>query len=134
DVDGGPYVKLNLALLSTSDFLDVTAPLGSTSFYVVTAVDNVGNESAQSGQASAMRTVDTTPPAAPKSLVATGTSTGIQLDCANNTESDLAGYNIYRSDSFGGTYVKLNTTSLLGSSDYFDTSAPANVPSYYRVT
>src|SRR5439155_5409110 len=34
DVDGGPYTKLNSSLLNTSDFLDVTAPVGSNSFYV----------------------------------------------------------------------------------------------------
>ena len=44
-----------------------------------------------------------------------------------------AGYNVYRAASPGGAYVKLDATPLTQTS-FLDASAPAGVPSYYRVT
>ena len=52
---------------------------------------------------------DTTPPAAPKDLWALGSNGTVQLDWADNNESDFAGYNIYRSTTSGSGYSKLNT-------------------------
>ena len=76
-----------------------------------------------------------TPPAAPTGLTATGSQTGIALDWADNTEADLAGYDVYRSTSAGGTFVKLTTTRLPPTtSAYNDTAAPAGATSFYRVT
>ena len=77
--------------------------------------------------------VDTTPPAAPTGLTPTAGGSGIALDWANNTETDLAGYNVYRSATSGGTYTKLNAT-LLAASDYTDTTAVVSQVMYYRVT
>ncbi|MEO6435846.1 MAG: Ig-like domain-containing protein, partial [Tepidisphaeraceae bacterium] len=128
----GTYTKLNSELVTGSDYLDVTAPLGSTSWYYVTAVDTTAGESAGSDKASATRVADTNPPAAPTNLFANGSSTGIALDWANNTEADLAGYHVYRSDSVGGTYVLLN--GLLSTSSFFDSAAPVGQVSYYRVS
>ena len=51
---------------------------------------------------------DTSAPLAPTGLVATGSTGGISLDWANNTETDLAGYNVYRSPSATGTFTKVN--------------------------
>jgi fibronectin type 3 domain-containing protein len=127
----GPF-NVIASLVTNNSFLDTTAPLGQTSHYRVTAVDVHGQESAH-GSANAVRSGDTSPPAAPSGLVASGTSGGITLDWFNNTESDLAGYNIYRSSSSNGTFTKLNAT-LLASSDYFDANAPSNATSFYRVT
>src|SRR5204862_4772412 len=110
-----------------------SAPVGTTAFYQVTAVDLSGNESA-AATISATRQIDTTPPAPPVNLVASPSTSGIRLDWANNMEVDLAGYNVYRSDSFSGDYVKLNTSGLLDTSDYFDTAAPEKVASYYKIT
>ena len=76
---------------------------------------------------------DTTAPATPKGLTATPSQSGIALDWNNNTESDLAGYNVYRSDAAGGTFTRLNSTPL-ASSQYDDTQAPVSQYSYYRVT
>jgi fibronectin type 3 domain-containing protein len=77
---------------------------------------------------------DTTPPLAPTDLAATGSPTGIALDWANNTESDLAGYNVYRSTSATGTFNKVNNSGLVIGSAYTDVDAPAGAPSFYRVT
>jgi fibronectin type 3 domain-containing protein len=76
--------------------------------------------------------VDTTPPAAPTGVVATGGSMGISLTWNANTEPDLAGYNIYRSSSASGTFVKLNSNPLT-SPKFFDTTVPAGATVYYRI-
>src|SRR5207237_4197053 len=60
-------------------------------------------------------------------------TSAIALDWNNSPESDLAGYNVYRSASQFGTFVKLNA-GLLASSDFNDTGAPATTTSYYRIT
>jgi len=70
-------------------------------------------------------------PAAPTGLVVTPESVGLQLDWADNTELDLAGYNVYRID--GGTLVKLNG-ALLATSQYLDPDAPPGQTSNYQVT
>ena len=70
-------------------------------------------------------------PAAPTGLSIAPESVGLQLDWADNTELDLAGYNVYRID--GGTPVKLNG-ALLATSQYLDPDAPPGQTSNYQVT
>ncbi|GGL95159.1 hypothetical protein GCM10011594_13590 [Nakamurella endophytica] len=77
--------------------------------------------------------VDTTAPAAPTGLTATAGTAGVALDWADNTESDLMGYDVYRSTSATGTFTKLTSTPVTGSA-YTDASAPAATTLYYRVT
>jgi hypothetical protein len=73
------------------------------------------------------------PPAAPSGLSAGGTIQSIILDWLDNTEIDLAGYNVYRSTASGGPYVKL-TGSLLTDSNYTDTDISIGTTYYYVVT
>lgn len=47
-------------------------------------------------------------------------------------EPDLAGFNVYRADTAGGTFVKLNAAIVLGTS-YSDFTAPEGVTKYYVV-
>ena len=51
---GGPYQKVNTSLQSVSGFTDTSVSSAHTYFYVVTAVDGSGNESAFSNEASAV--------------------------------------------------------------------------------
>ena len=68
-VSGGPYAKLNAALVTNTTYSD--APDGTGPYYyVVTAVDTSNNESLRSAQVSTGLLVDTTPPAAPVGLSA----------------------------------------------------------------
>lgn len=76
---------------------------------------------------------DTTPPAAPSTLTAVGGTGVITLDWFNNVESDLAGYNVFRSTVSGGSYTQLNS-SLLTNSAYTDSSVIANIPYFYVVS
>jgi len=52
-VSGGPYTKLNSSLVATLNYTDSTVLSGTTYYYVTTAVDSVGNESAYSNEVSA---------------------------------------------------------------------------------
>ncbi|WP_424952425.1 NPCBM/NEW2 domain-containing protein [Deinococcus sp.] len=75
---------------------------------------------------------DTTPPAAPTGLIGNGTTSGVSLDWADNTESDLAGYAVSRSSSAAGPFTVLNT-ALLTVSAYLDSTAPTGTTLYYQV-
>jgi putative Ig domain-containing protein len=71
-------------------------------------------------------------PATPTGLTISGDTLALRLDWANNTELNLAGYNVYRSDGVG-PYTKLNG-ALLTLSQYIDATAAAGATSFYRVT
>ncbi|MTD16945.1 choice-of-anchor D domain-containing protein [Nakamurella sp. YIM 132087] len=128
----GTYTKVNTALLTGTSFSDTAAPQGVASYYQITAVDQTGNESARSATANATRP-DTTAPAVVAGVTATGSGTGIALTWTASAATDLAGYNVYRASSATGTYTKVNTALLTGTS-FSDTSAPVGVASYYQVT
>jgi hypothetical protein len=52
-VTGGPYTKLNAALVTVTTFSDASGAGGATYFYVIEAVDAQGNASIYSNEASA---------------------------------------------------------------------------------
>ncbi len=79
-------------------------------------------------------TPDTTPPNAPMTLTGNGSVVGqIALDWFNNTEADLAGYSVYRSNTSGGTFTKLNTTLVINSA-YTDSSVTQGSTYFYQVS
>lgn len=70
-------------------------------------------------------------PAAPLELIATATPSGVTLDWPDATETDLAGYIVYRAATPGGPYVRI-TPTLLPYSTYADKEA-LGAPGYYVV-
>lgn len=72
-----------------------------------------------------------TPPAAPTGLAATASDRQVALDWNDNSEPDLAGYNVYRAYASGGPYTKINS-SLITTSAYTDTPL-LNGRTYYFV-
>jgi O-glycosyl hydrolase len=76
---------------------------------------------------------DTTPPEAPTGLTTERSIGTVVLDWNDNNESDLAGYNVYRSTTSGVDYNKLNS-SLLSSSTYTDTNVVNGTTYFYIVT
>ena len=50
---GGPYTKLNASLISTTNYTDQPMQSGSTYYYVTTAVNSQGQESAYSNESAA---------------------------------------------------------------------------------
>ncbi|MEQ8820118.1 MAG: family 10 glycosylhydrolase [Sumerlaeia bacterium] len=73
---------------------------------------------------------DTTPPAAPTGLAATAGSNQVALDWADNSETDLDGYNVYRGSATGGPYSVI--ASNINTSAYTD-SGVTNGSTYYYV-
>ena len=133
DSDVSPYVQVNSALVVATVWEDTGLVNGNTYYYVVRAEDTSTNESSNSNEASAMpeAPADTTPPAAPSGLVATAGDGKVDLVWAANSETDLAGYNVYRSSSAGGTYAQVNT-ALVASNGWEDTGL-VNGNTYYYV-
>ena len=76
---------------------------------------------------------DTNPPAAPYGLSAKASDSSVSLNWDDNSESDLAGYHIFRSETAGSGYSKMND-SLVSISDYTDSSVTNGNIYYYVVT
>jgi hypothetical protein len=110
-----------LAQTTATEYRDTSFQFGHTYFYRVRGVAQFGAatvESADSAPA-VLTAKDIFPPAAPQGLEAVGvpatngTPASIELTWTINTEPDLAGYNVYRSEQAGMPGQKLNSELLL---------------------
>lgn len=75
---------------------------------------------------------DTTTPAAPKNLVSLSGDQSAMLYWDWSSQSNLAGYNVYRSSSMSGSYTKLNS-AVIQTQDYADVSVTNSSTYYYFV-
>jgi fibronectin type 3 domain-containing protein len=126
--DGGPYTIV--AGVSGTSYSDTGLPEKTAFYYVVSAVNNAG-QCVNSTQAEAA--THATPPAAPTSLTAAAGDCMVSLTWDANTESDLAGYNVYRSMTPGIGYA-LQNASLLNSPEFTDSDVGYYTTYYYVVT
>jgi fibronectin type 3 domain-containing protein len=125
----GPFTLLTTTPLTSIGFTDSTAVAGKVNYYRVTEVNpTTGLESTGAGTASLAA------PAAPAGLTALPTTAGVALTWTANTEATLAGYNVYRSLYPTEGFTLLNTSGLLTSAAFNDTTAPGGATSYYLVT
>jgi chitodextrinase len=112
---------------STLSYTDTGLVNGAIYSYTARAVDAAGNVSSDSNTATAtpQASPDIIPPAAPTGLTATAGDAQVELDWADNSESDLDHYNVYRD----GTQVASPSASN------FTDPALTNGTSYsYQVT
>lgn len=106
---------------------------GVTYYYRVTAFDHDGNES---GPATASGIPhDVTPPSVPRDLAVIDPQIGteLKLDWSANSESDLAGYNLYRDTTADGTFATKVNTDPLGVTTYADKGLTRSTPYFYKI-
>jgi alkaline phosphatase/fibronectin type 3 domain-containing protein len=132
ETSGGGYLRIVASPLAASEHRDGTAENGRTYFYVVTAIDLAGNEGPPSPEVQGVPR-DEIPPVPPAGLIATAGEGEVLLDWADNSELDLAGYNLYRSVASGGPYDLVNP-GLLPSSDAADGGLTNGTAYFYVVT
>jgi len=128
----GPYTQLTTDFLVSTSYIDTAVSNGTLYYYVITAVDVVGNISAYSTEVSA-KPFDIIAPDAPTGLTATVGDALVNLGWTTNNEIDLAGYDVYRAEVTGGPYTKLTSTSLT-TTNYTDTTVTNGIPYFYVIT
>ena len=74
------------------------------------------------------------PPAPPVSLSAEPGNQSVSLDWMDNTEGDLASYNVYRSETAGSGYTDPAIATSITLSEYLDDTTIGNTTYYYVVT
>jgi fibronectin type 3 domain-containing protein len=126
---GSGYVQLTTSTVSAAT--DSAVTVGTTYYYIVRALDAVGNVSAASAVGSALF-VDIVAPAAPIGLTAVAGNATVTLDWTDNTEPDRAGYRIYRSTTAGSGYTQIATTTTV--SAYTNTGLTNGTTYYYTVS
>jgi len=128
----GTFADISDGPINLTNFTDTNVAGGTTYFYRVIAADYHGSQST-AATISASRGNDTTPPAAPTNLTASGASNGITLNWNNPSDGDFAGIRVFRSGSSNGTFTLLTSSPLTNTSTYLDAAAPQGVQSFYRV-
>lgn len=129
----GAYQRLGSAMVDTTQpsFTDTTVSRDVYYFYRITAVDQSGNESLPSNPSSTFAT-DITPPAKPAGFKVKELDTGhdIELSWQPNTESDLAGYQLYRATSPAGPFELVKILGR-GETTFHDTDLTQGQWYYY---
>ncbi|MFC1724061.1 kelch repeat-containing protein [candidate division KSB1 bacterium] len=117
-----------------STYRDSTVLVDSTYYYVIAAVDSYFNQSDFSAQASGVP-YDSTGPAAPQNLTATGGQDHIALVWDPNTENDLLKYIIYRNTSSGFNPSSSDSVTVVFYPDttYNDSSVINYTTYYYKI-
>jgi hypothetical protein len=135
-----------LALLGRSNdphYTDAQFDFGKTYVYLVRGVTTAGNNELESSDSdpAILKPADTFPPSTPLGVVAaaienpetTPPSLEVDISWSINSEQDLAGYRVYRSER-EGEKGPLVTQDLLLSPAYRDTSVASGHRYWYSVT
>ncbi|MDT8323507.1 MAG: hypothetical protein RRA94_05315 [Bacteroidota bacterium] len=91
-------------------------------FVLFTACDHDGEE---------IIYVDDIPPLPPVGIVSVSLDNAVELSWYENQEADIAGYNVYVSDRYNGSYDLIGSTRT---ATYLDRGATNGITAYYAVT
>lgn len=128
---GGPYTTIvNQAPITALTYTDATVAKDVTYYYIARAVFIDDTTSQPSNEAFATPYEDT--PASPTFLSAVPGDSVINLVWSGVLGDTIDGYNIYRSNTPGGPYVKLNYT-LISGTFYTDTTVENYLRYFYVV-
>lgn len=125
---GGPYTSV--ATNAASTFTDSGLVNGTAYFYVVTAVNVDGVESAPSDEVTAIPSPPP-PPEAPSNLVVTEGAGQLLLDWDDNAQTGFAYFRVKRSTTGGGPYTLIASPTA---SAFTDTAVVPGTTYYYVVT
>ncbi|MCH7782875.1 T9SS type A sorting domain-containing protein, partial [candidate division KSB1 bacterium] len=127
--------SLTRILKPDSTFIDSNLTNGATYFYILSAVDSSLNESGFTSEVSATP-VDTSAPAAPQNLIATGKNESVQLTWNLSTEPDLLRYNLYRSLTNGFSPSSSDSLSVISPADtvFLDSTVTVGIVYHYKVS
>ncbi len=130
-----PNSSNQIAETTNNFYSDLGLSPETTYYYKITALDHSENEGPESNQASATTSEqDLTPPAIPTGLTSSVLSSSrIDLNWNDNSESDLANYIIYRSTSPGFTPSSQNEIATTIVSQYTDTGLIQETTYYYKI-
>jgi hypothetical protein len=130
-----------IAAASSAEYVDTNTEFGQTYLYTVRSVSEYGEatlESADSNMVS-VTTKDIFPPAVPQGLIvlfvpAQGDAAAhVELSWQINSEADLAGYNVYRSEQVDAPGTRENP-ELLRTPAFRDMNAIPGRRYFYKVT
>jgi len=124
------YSKINAGLITATGYTDNSVTAGTTYYYKLSALDIGDNESSLTGSQSATPT--NVPPDVPTGLSALAGNQKVDLVWNPNAESDLAGYNLYRSQDTVN-YTKISPGIIIAE-DYSDTNVVDGNTYYYKLT
>ena len=126
----GPFTQIgSTSGVSTTTFVDTSAPVATASFYQVTATDAAGQ---QSGPASVSATRPAATPPPVTSLTATSSGTHVTVSWNAASGPNVLGYQVFRSNSPAGPFQQVNV-GVQPATTFADTTAPAGSAAYYRV-
>ncbi len=127
---GSGYIQIGIN--TTTSYNDTTVSNGVTYYYVVRAVNVIG-ESVASNEVSATPTAPATVPTAPQSLQAIAGDDFVDLSWtipSADGGSSITEYHIYRSTTSGSGYIGIGTSGL---TSFKDTTVSNGVTYYYVV-
>ena len=130
---------LNRAVLTATEFNDLTFKFGEEYVYVVRAVSlGTGGAQVESLNSNALGIAprDTFPPSAPTSVSVAAAPRRLSLFFPANPERDVAGYNVFRSTDPNApkdAWTKLNR-ALLERTTYQDDAVDSGVKYFYYLT
>ena len=128
-VSGGPYATISTGSASTF-FVDNLVSNGTPYFYVVSAVNSVG-ESGNSFEVRALPQVSSAPPNAPTQLRVSSGSRQLLLRWAQSGSSGVVSTKIYRSTRGASGFI--NVATVRAATTYTDSSVRAGVIYTYYV-